>query len=102
MQARHRHQTTKFSPMPRPVRPERPKTGDVAGKVFHESSDSVEFLSAFYCRWNLQDDTISAPAVAQRSLFAATVTVANATALAIARRWLAPNPSKPPANATRR
>ena len=31
--------------MPRPVRPE---TGDVASKVFHESPDSVESLSAFY------------------------------------------------------
>ena len=62
--------------MPRPVRPE---TGDVASKVFHESPDSVESLSAFYCRWNLQDDTISAPAAVQRSLSAAPVTVVSAT-----------------------
>ena len=75
--------------------------GDVAGEVFHELPDSVESLSAFYCRWNRQDDTIFAPAVVQRSLFAATVTVASATVLVTARNWLAPIALKLPDNAIR-
>lgn len=71
--------------MPRPVS----QTGYVAWKVFHELPDSVESLSAFYCRWNRTHDTIFAPAVARRYLSAATVTMVSATALEAARNWLA-------------
>jgi len=76
--------------------------GDVAGEVFHELPDSVESLSAFYCRWNLQADTICAPAVAQRLLSVAPVTMVSATALVTVRSRLEPFPLKLPGNAIRR